>query len=156
MDLVEWGKIKFVLGREMRSLIVKTGCGVGMCIAITGKAIFLCLCQGRCKGALMENTVLNKKGTGKLKTRKMSQRSHGDISGKGHKFTTQYLRPQIASEMHSCCHSHTGWIPGSPRAARRAFLPPLCPLCFKIKLFSKGNTHDMQHVKGNWTKRKRV
>lgn len=78
-----------------------------MCIAITGKVIFLSLCQGKCKGPLMENTVLNKKGTGKLKTSKMSQRSHGDMSGKGYKFATQHLRPHIVSEMHSRCHSHT-------------------------------------------------
>lgn len=76
--------------------------------AITGKVIFLCLCQGKCKGPLVENTVLNKKGAGKLKTRKMSQRSHGDMSGKGYKFTTQHLCPQSASEMHSHCHSHAG------------------------------------------------
>lgn len=128
---------------------MKTGCGVGMCNAITGKVIFLCLCQWKCEGPLKENTVLNKRGSGKLKSSKMSQRSHGDMSGKGCKFTTQHL-PQ-PSQRWIYTVTHTGRIPESLRAARRAFLPLLCPLCFKIKLFSGGNTHGRRHMIGNWT-----
>lgn len=78
---------------EMLPPIMETGCGVGLCKAITGNVIFLCLCQGKTVGLPLENTVLNKRGTGKLKTRKKLQRSHSDVSGEGCKFTTQHLLP---------------------------------------------------------------
>lgn len=37
----------------------------------------------------------------------------------------------LGEKTYSHCHLYTEWIPESPTASRRAFFPPLCPLCLK-------------------------